>query len=329
MESKTTTTTTTSSIMETPLTDTTSTFKADFGPNVKVPGYSGMHRAFSARVLLDEHKGPEGSQMKEGEKKERTIEELIDLGDLSSLTPKEFAQLPAYDREANLSKVRVLQMLAIGAQPKHKGRGCEILINDKAVFFLELQNRDPEKLTLAEVKINGLVAGCYVLRPNEKLNVRHPAVGLSDDEKKKDKKKWVVYTQDEGIARAAAKGERIGAMSKELKDKVVSECASIEVKFFPEVKTTETGIATRGTSNPPGTYDPKIGLADRATMYDTGGKTRTVFAVASKANPRPALKPVEATMGKRKATEDFTTPKAAGQHACYIGQGDDFSAMLY
>lgn len=293
---------------------------AEFGPPCDVDKVK-MY-PFVCEMKLDEKKGPRG-KLSEGQTKQRNIEELLDLADMTEANPAEFKAKSAAEKEEIYSKVRTLQMLASGKEARNAGRGCEVMAEDGAVIFLGVQNRHPEKRALVEVKMNDLTAGLYVLRPNERVNIRHPCVGESAEEKAQDRKKWKVVTDDVYTEESAKKKQKIGATSKVVGEKVVSKAPSVEVTFLPEHTAAEAaamGPSTRTAAHPPELYDPAKGLT-RQTVWGE----RAVTAVVSKTYRR-AVAP--ATLGaKGKVYEDFTTP-AAGLPAA-VGQGDDFSAVLY
>jgi len=110
------------------------------------------------------------------------------------------------------------------------GRGKELLVDAGTIFFLEVQNRDPKMAGHVMIKMNDDVQGIWRLRPNEKLNIRHPA--LSNE---MDMGKWVVEEEMTAVDMDKEAGKTINHLNRISRSgKVQGKGGTVEIRFEPE-----------------------------------------------------------------------------------------------
>jgi len=179
-------------------------FPFECGPLVKC--LDGQPRkAFSVSLYIDESMRKEKAIAPAGEEKElpkeMTLDDILDLKDLITQPPT-----------------------------MSTGRGKELLVEEGTIFFLEVQNRDPKTQAHVTIMMNTDVQGIWRLRPNEKLNIRHPALG-----DKTDSGKWEVGAEEKVIDADMKKGKTVNHTNRISRSGIISgKGGTVEIRFEPE-----------------------------------------------------------------------------------------------
>jgi len=186
------------------------------------------------------------------------------------------------------------------------------------LLFFEVQNRNPKAHAHATVYMNGDVQGIWRLRPNEKVNIRHPALG----DPASDKGKFEVQKEEAAIERDLAAGKAVNHTTRESRESLHGVGGTVTIRFEAENNTANTRNVTRNKR-----YEE-----DGEEFTTTKGKIK-VAAVVSKSH-RLAVKPPE---GKSMGVIDDealqammkASAKKCGEPARITQSEAKFSTMLY
>jgi len=265
-------------------------FPHEFGENVKCMD-GATRRPFVVSMCIDE------SMMKtksvSDPQPETSVDDLLDLLDL--------------ELEKGATAPTVVM-----------GRGKELLVEPGTVFFLEVQNRDVVKAAHVKVTMNGDVQGVWRLRPNEKLNIRHPALA-----NKNDLAKWAVDREEDANKADVAAGKSISHTNRISRSgKINGKRGTVEIQFEPENNQPNTKTTKRNRAVP----------EDGEELLTAYGKAKVAPVVSS--TYRMAVQPPADKSAAGVGGDDLQKLLAAqgvlcGESAGITQSGQMFSKLLY